>query len=78
MLVDDELHADTKLRVEMPSAVAPYKPFLNGSCQGDGVRQIYFRLQGNRTAIDERSLALQCRSLDCNQQPLLGVVEAID
>ena len=63
VLVDDELHADAKLRMEMSRAVAPNKPFLNGSGQSYCIRQIYFRFQCHGTAIDKRSLVLQGRSV---------------
>ena len=63
VLVDDELHADAKLRVEMSRAVAPNKPFLNGSGQSYCIRQVYFRFQCHGTAIDKRSLVLQGRSV---------------
>ena len=48
VLVDDELHADAKLRVEKSRAVAPNKPFLNGSGQSYCIGQVYFRF--NATA----------------------------
>ena len=63
VLVDDELHADAKLRVEMSRTVAPNKPFLNGSGQSYSIRQVYFRFQCHGTAIDKRSLVLQGRSV---------------
>ena len=64
VLVDDELHANTKLRVEMSRAVAPNKPFLNGSGQSYCIRQVYFRFQCHGTTIDKRSLVLQGKVLD--------------
>ena len=62
-LVDYELHADAKLRMEMSHAVAPYKPLLNGSGQSYCIRQVYFRFQCHGTTIDKRSLVLQGRSV---------------
>ena len=66
-LVDYELHADAKLRMEMSHAVAPYKPLLNGSGQSYCIRQVYFRFQCHGTTIDERSLVLQGRSARRNR-----------
>lgn len=63
VLVDDELHADAKLRVKMSRAVAPNKPFLNGSGQSYCIRQVYFRFQYHGTAIDKRALVLQGRAV---------------
>ena len=47
----------------MSRAVAPNKPFLNGSGQSNHIRQVYFRFQCHGTTIDERSLVLQGRSV---------------
>lgn len=47
----------------MSRAVAPNKPFLNGSGQSYSIRQVYFRFQCHGTAIDKRSLVLQGRSV---------------
>ena len=86
VLADDELHADAKLRVEMSRAVAPNKPFLNGSGQSYSIGQVYFRFQCHGTAIDKRSLVLQGRSVrhglplrneyGCFRRPSQGIVSS--
>jgi conjugative transposon TraN protein len=59
----------------MSRAVAPNKPFLNGSGQSYCIRQVYFRFQCHGTTIDERSLVLQGRSVQHGSlAPVYGLI----